>query len=213
MTRYIRNRLRMLRATVAHFDEHPDAWSAKPPVVRALAPIRDAHATLEAAATAQAEGDTTGLTEDKGDARDDATTGLVTLGKRVTAYAVEIGDDDLRAALDHSRSDWDRFPDDVFYAQARRALNRAEPLLTALTEFEVTAEQLTAVRADLAEFVRIAGLRDTTDASGTAATEDLDTVYSNAVKPLKQLDRVVDALVADPAFVAQYHVVRRIPGD
>lgn len=213
MTRRLLNRLRMLRTTTDHFDEHPDLWNTLDPIVAALAPVRAARTALETTADVQANSDTKGLTTDKTRARTTATRQLVDLGRKVAAYAITIGDNDLQQAVDHSESDWDRLADDRFIADANSALTRIEAILPDLAPYQVTPDDLTAARASLTEIRRLAGRRDNVATDRTDATQDLDQIYTDAVEPLGVLDRLVPALITDPAFVDQYRIARRIPGD
>lgn len=213
MTRYLLNRLRMLRTTTDHFDEHPDLWNTLAPIVDALAPVRAARTALETTADIQADSDTRGLTADKARARDTATEQLVDLGRKTAAHAITIGDSDLQRAVDHSTSDWGRLAEDRFIADANSALTRIEAILPDLAPYDVTPDHLTAARASLADVRRLAGRRDNVAADRTDATDDLDQIYSDAVEPLGVLDRLVPALITDAAFVDQYRIARRIPGD
>ena len=209
----LRRRLTMLRATLQLFDQHPDLWSPKPALARNVAAVRLGTAELDAAARDQDAGNPTGLTRDKREARDLAEELLGALGATAGAYAIESGDDDFATAVDISRADWDRMPDADFFTRADNALARIEADLDKLDDYEVTRDDVTAAR-DAVDAARPLGpARDTRRAGRVSATAALDGGYSDVVPPLRVLDRLVPRLINDPGFVADYAVVRRIPGD
>ena len=213
MDRRLENRLKMLEDTLAHFDAHPDAWNAEPPLVRNVATLRDGYVALDDAGEGQAAGDTTGLTQDKTAARAAAAKQLADLGLKVSAFAIETGDADLRKAVDHTAYEWGRKSEVDFKNDAANALDRTEAVLPALVEYKVTAEQISAARTAVARVGRIARQRDTTDAAREVDTDALWPGYSALVPTLAVLDRLVPALVENADFVATYRQVRQIPGD
>ena len=213
MTDYVRRRLAMLRATLAHFDAHPAAWAGFEDIEESVEAVREGTAEIERHAEAQAAATPEGLTRNRDDARDRAETLLARLGTRVGAHARRIGDADLREAVAISRSGWDRMPEADFFARADDALTRTEAILPDLTRVRVTRESLTEIRAALAAARPGTAARDTERARRVAATAALGGGYSPLVGPLDTLDDLVPEFVADPDFVAQYRAVRRIADD
>ncbi|WP_412062892.1 hypothetical protein [Rubrivirga sp. IMCC45206] len=213
MTRYLANRLVMLRNVVQHFDEHPTLWADLPLIVAEVDTVRAARDTIERPATAQAGADTTGLTDERDKVRDDAVDRLTALSEKVRPYARTSGNGDLLKALSHAPSTWAKLAIDTFAADARDALNGIEAVLPDLTPYQVTAEEIAAARTAVADVPRLTSERDTTGFEGEVATDELDDAYP-AVRPaLLNLDDLVPAQIPDPAFVAQYREARQIPGD
>ena len=212
MTSYLRRRLAMLRATLAHLDAHPDAWAGRAPIARNVETVREGLDALDRAAESQAAATPEGLTENRDDARDAAEARLVTLGRQASAYAVEAGDADLREAVDHSRSDWERMPEADFHARAEDALARIDAALAPLAEYGVEKEDVAAARAALAAARPLTAGRDNVRADRAVATDALGAGYTALLGPLDVLDRLVPTL-ADAAFVAEYRQVRRITGE
>ncbi len=210
MNAYVRRRLDMLHRTLAHFDAHPKAWDRAPALVRNVQKVREAAATIEAAAEAQDAGDATGLTQDKTDARDTAERLLGALGEAVGAYGIESGNDAFRTATDIPRSEWDGMPDAGFFSQAAATLARIEAALPELDEYEVTAADVAEARAAVEAARPLGSERDAHAAGRTVATGTLGTTSSTAVPALEVLDRLVPRLVRDAAFGAEYRVVRRL---
>ena len=200
----------MLRTTLAHFDEHPDAWSAKQPVATAVGALRDHLATFERHAEVQADSDTEGLTEEKTDARTHAAGLLADLGRKVSAYALTTGDADLRRAVDRTAREWLRMREADFVSESASALTRTEAVLADLGPYEVTPDDVTDARAAVARVPTLADDRDNVGIDHADATADLDRAYSEAVPTL---DRLVPSLVDDEDFRDQYALARRIPGE
>ena len=214
MNRRLRNRVRMLHTTLAHFDEHPDAWSDKAKIAESVDSVRSISDRIDDAAEAQAGGDTEGLTQSKRAARRAATDQLVDLGRKVSAYAILTGDADLRQAADRSRSDWRLLPDRTFADEAADLLRRVEAVPEGeLDDYGVAPDETATVRASVAEVGKLGARRDNVGIDRAEATEDLDELYDQTETPLDVLDRLVPTLVADESFVDEYHRARRIPGD
>ena len=213
MTDYLRRRLAMLHATLAHFDAHPDAWAGIEDVEESIEAVRGGTAALTKDAEAQAAATPEGLTANRDAARDAAEDLLARLGRRVRAHAIRIGDADLLEAVAHTRSDWDRMAEVDFFSNAADALTRTEAVLPDLARVRVTKKDLDAVREALAAARPGTAVRDGERARRVAATAALGGGYSAVVGPLDVLDLLVPELVDDAAFVAEYRVVRRVPGD
>ncbi len=210
----LRNRLRMLTNTLGHFDEHPDAWSGHPPLVQHVEALRAAHGRMAGAGDDQAANDPKGLTKQKTKARKAAAKALADLGLKATTYAVDVGDEVLRRAVDHARSEWERMPEGTFASKAKDALDRIEAQAEPMAAYGVAPRQIGAAREAVAEVARLTERRDNTDAGRSVATDDIEDAYSDdAVPTLAQLDRLVPTLVTDAAFVARYGEVRQIVGD
>lgn len=214
MEQRLQNRLRMLTNTLGHFADHPDLWNGHPPIVRNVDALRAARGRMASAAETQEGSDSQGLTANKQAARTDAATRLTRLGRKVSAYALEAGDEDLRRAVDHSQSEWERMAEATFASRATNALDRIAALSTELAEYGVTDDEATAAREAVAEVGRLAERRDNTGATREVATGDIGEAYSDdAVPALDKLDRLVPALIEDEAFVDTYEEVRQILGD
>ena len=214
MEERIRNRLRMLSNVLGHFDASPALWTDVEPVAQEVARLRAANDALVDAGDDQAANDPEGLTAQKRKARADGAKKMAALSDKVTAYAVSIGDEDLRKAVDHSESEWARMAEADFASEARDALDRTEAHLASLAPYKVTAEEIAAARADVSQVGRLAQRRDRTGAARAVATDELPEVYSEEARPaLLQLDRLVPTLIDDEPFVDEYRENRRIPGD
>ena len=99
-----------------------------------------------------------------------------------------------------------------FFARGAGVLDRIEATLPDLDGYGVTAADVAEARAAVEAARPLTGQRDTREASRTSATAALDGGYSTVVPALTILDRLVRRLVKDAPFVADYSVVRRIPG-
>ena len=213
MTDYLRRRLDMLQRTLAHFDEHPDLWDAKPPIFSHVATVRDAEAAMTSAAGRQAGSAPTGLTKNKERAREHAVGLLADLSAKVASYARTVGDADLESAVDRSPTEWRRMPEEAFFAEADRALGRITAVLDQLAGYEVDRDGVTAAQEAVDAVRPLGATRDNVKADRGEATATLEAAYSGAVPSLDELDGLVPALITDAAFVAEYQRVRRIDGD
>ncbi len=210
MTEYIRHRLDMLHGVLAHFDEFPDRWAGIEDIEDAVQAVREGTAAIEGHARTQAAATPEGLTINRDAARDVAEALLARLGKRVGAHAARIKDADLREAVRHSRTEWDRMSDADFHANAADALARTEAILPDLARVRVGKDDLAEIRTALEAARPQTATRDTVRARRVAATAALGGGYSPLIGPLDILDDLVDELIDDPEFVARYHVLRRI---
>lgn len=208
----LRPRIAMLRAVLAHFDAHPELWADKDPIARNVGFVRDGLVGIEGAAERQAGSDPEGFTEDKAAARDAAEELLADLSAGATAYADEAGDADLEAAVDVSRTTWDRMAEADFFARAAVVLDRVEGALGVLAEYDVTKEEVATARAAVEAARPGTEVRDNVVADRGASTAALGSGYSSVVRPLRRLDKLVPRQVRDAAFVAEYRRVRRVTG-
>ena len=214
MNRRLRNRHRMINTTLAHFDEHPGLWTDLRPLSTEVETLRTVRDRMDRAAGQKAASDTRGHTREKTAARDHAEALLTELSRKVRPYAKTAGDEPLLQAVDRSPTDWGRLPDADLVTEATDAIDRTEAVLPDLVDYEVSADDLAAARAAVARVPRLTETRDNVGADQTTAVADLDALYSDHALPaLGRLDDLVPALVDDADFVAQYAVVRRIPGD
>ncbi len=210
MTEYLRHRVAMLHATLAHFDEFPDRWAGIEDIEDAVQAVREGTAAIEGHARTQAAATPEGITKNHEAARDRAEVLLASLGRRVGPYATRIGDADLREAVAISRARWDAMAEEDFFNRADDTLARTDAVLADLKRVRVTRQDLDAVREALATARPLAATRDTERARRVKATAALGGGYSTVVGPLDILDNLVPELVDDADFVARYRIVRRI---
>lgn len=213
MTDYIRRRLDMLHATLAHFDAHPDAWAGFEDIEESVEAVREGTSEIERHARTQAEATPEGITENRDAARDRAEILLTRLGKRVGTHARRIGDADLHEAVAISRSGWDRMAEADFFARAAAALTRTEAVIGDLARVRVTKGDMAEIRDALAAARPGTATRDVERARRVRATAALGGGYSDVVGPLDTLDDLVPEFVDDADFVAQYRIVRRVTDD
>lgn len=218
MSRYLENRQQMADNVVDHFDDHPAAWQDEEAVASAVEPLRAATARMRGADETQDRSSRSakGITQTKRKQRATLTDGLHRLGLKATTYALRAGDDELRQTLDHSKSDWNRMNEADFLAASNTALDQAEQRLDVLATdtYKVSADEIAELRRLRTEYGGKSSTRAGTSAEGTRATAERERIYSEQVLPeLQILDRAVPAYITDGAFVAEYVILRRIPGE
>jgi hypothetical protein len=216
MDKYHRNRLAMLQNVVEHFDDHPTLWQDTPPLADNVAQVRAATDAMLQADQKKSASDTRGHTQAKGATRTELNQRLADMGDLVTAYAIHTGvpaRQTLTQTADRSKSEWGRMPETAFASNARAALDAVEPHLSGLADFGVTADTLAALRSDVDAYAQLAPERANLSADESDAVAAIAEAYRSTLEPFDVLDRIVPLLISDVAFVREYEVLRRIPGE
>jgi hypothetical protein len=213
MTDYYRNRLNMLNATLAHFDEHPDVWQSEAPIAAQVPLVREGRDAMLAAESAKRSSDTQAITEQKQQAREDLTETLTAFSKRLRAYALVADLPELRRVA-RSKTAWNRLPDADLVREANILADKTAPHLDNLgSGYKITETTLQEVRQQADAYGTFSERRANVQADRSTANEDVAEAYRTLDRPLEILDLLVPTLLQDAAFIAEYENVRRILGE
>jgi hypothetical protein len=82
--------------------------------------------------------------------------------------------------------------------------------IAGLTDYKVTADDVTALNNAIEAARPKAAERDSVGSERTAITEDLPQLFSDAREQAIELDDLIEGLVDDADFVESYFAVRRV---
>ena len=203
------NTHRMHRDVLELLDRRPDLWTgdeAAEPAVAAFREAVDEVADIDRERNALG---TTGLTKDKVAARDAMEAVALRVARATRAYARASKNGTLFDAVNLTPTAFDRATEADAVGLAERVAGAAEGELGALAKYRVAKRDVEAVRAAIAAFGRAAPAVGATGGQREARTRSLRAAFVAADEAVDGLDDVVEGVIDDAAFTAEYRRVRR----
>jgi len=152
---------------------------------------------------ARQEADITGYAQSKFIAKFDMSQKAWVIGKLLTVFAREIGDEVLEAEIDFEKTDFLKAKDTESKDRAKLVRDRANTHLAAMTAagYQITAAMITALSTAITDFETEEGKPRAAEGDTVAATADLDVEFGNLVTVEEDvLDLVVPYALTNPAF-------------
>jgi hypothetical protein len=146
----------MFESSLKVLDTNKALWDIRAGFVDAVTRAHDGTAAVRGMIGKQ-QTPTTGVTEDKDAARTDLEDQLIVIADQVAAYAAKIGDHDLGAQVEMTRSSMDRLSESDLLQTAKRVADSANSKLTALEDYDVTAAEITALNDARTKFEGMKG--------------------------------------------------------
>lgn len=211
MTQDQENTTSMFETTIAFLDQNNAVWNARPAFAAAVAEAKSGVAAIRSTAASQ-EAPTTGITDEKGQARNDLEDKTQEIADQLAALAAKTGDVALAAQVQVTRSSLDQEQDDNLVQIAGRVRDAAQANAAALEEYGVTAAEVTDLTDAITTFSGMKTAPRTAAAARTAATESV----ANLVRTTRSLFRnQLDKLItpfrkSNPEFYNGYFAARVI---
>ena len=199
----------MHAAVLNLFDRRPEVWDGEVPAEETVARLRGVFENVARIETERQRLGTSGLTAEKTDARRTMEAAAMRLVRAARPYARKIGDEVLLAEVDTSENKLVRLSDAAAVGRAGRVLAAVEDRIGEMAAYKVTKDDVEALRTAAAAVVPAGAVRDSTGGQREARTEALGPLFTEATDVLDDLDDVVESVIEDAEFRAEYRRVRR----
>ena len=191
-----------------HLDDNSPIWSGNAPFVNAsnrlTKAISGAKTTLEAQA-----GTSIGISVNKDALENEAVRQTIAIARCAKIFAMDTGNNELLAAVDHGKTKLLHLPQNELAAQLRSMLTAAEDFSDALKEYGVHWEAFNRV------LEVIAAMEDTQSSVRTnikrkkAASSEIPAIMHEGQEALIRLDNLIHIFEQDyPKFVSDYRSIR-----
>jgi len=205
------NKLAMYLAVKAVCDSNNSTWQSLAAFADAYTDFTSHVSNIQTLAQSQIQ-DTSGITQDKKQAKLAMSQSALSVANSVHAYAVKTNNNDLAAKTDFTLSDLSKERDNQSAEDCQNIHDLASTNLAALAGYGVTAATLTALQTAIAAFNTSIGKKTTTSASGKTTTGGLSAEFAAADLALEEeLDKLIGQFAAANAtFVSDYNNARNI---
>lgn len=155
---------------------------------------------------------TKGKTTDKQVFKENLANEAHVISSGIQAYAASIDDNDLYQTMNYSRSTLLATEDEDLPQKCNNILDAANDLIANLSDFGITALQLTEFDTAITEWETETTLPRVAISERVAATQSLPELFKKADAILKkQIDKLMEKFrTADPNFYATYKAARKI---
>lgn len=204
------NYLGMVDTTLKVLNSNKGVWTASKPCTRQVTAIEAAYT---ATGVSQQGGDvvTTGITDDKDAAADDAIRKAVLLAGFTKSYAAEKDDHTLFEQMDVSFSLLDKLPDEALAPRLTDLLNRVQAIGEPLAEYGVTPERLDGLETAIGKFTGLNAAPRTAIAGRMTNNQSIPALLRTMRKAFSILDNLLKVFKEDNAdFVKTYFNARII---
>jgi hypothetical protein len=204
------NRVTMFKTVISYMDDNSSVWNTMSPLQAAMTLFKEKGNNIDAAARKQET--PTGATQDKATARDTLEVVLFLTCEALGTLAHELGNNDLVALTDVTRTSLDRMDEEELSNRAAAVRTAAGAQATELATFQVTQANLDELSQALENFnAAKTGPRNAT-AARAAQTESLPNLIREASTFLRnRIDRMVNLFSrSNPDFVSGYRSARVI---
>ena len=206
------NHLNMFEAVNDYLDQNAAKWQSISRLAAAKAELSQLITTIRAASEAQASAQVS-YGKTKLALKKDIAAKADILNDVIEAYALIEGDDELARQMSDTQTDLFRLPYNDFYIKVEAIINKALELQEVLvSDFGLSAQQITDVQNDLNQLLQIDGLPRAFQIKSSVATNQIDLLLSDANNLLKnRIDKLMSIFKhSDPNFYHGYQKARMI---
>ena len=209
MRKRYQNAHTMHAAVLNLFDRRPEEWADETPVEETVARLRGVFESVARIEAERQQMGTIGLTAEKTGARRTMEAATMRLVYAARPYARKIGDKVLEAEVNTTPNTLAKASDAAALGRAGRVLAAVEGRIGEMAAYKVTKADVDALRTAAAAVVPAGAVRDSTGGQREARTEALGPLFTEATDLLDDLDDVVEGVIEDAEFRAEYARVRR----
>ena len=211
MTDNQENKFAMLQTVITFLTNFASVWEP----VAAVGDIKSKITTLEADILALRQIqvlDTTGITVNKTEIRDQLTQATFLLANAVASYATINDNYELLGEVSYTLSDLKKSRDNIFYDIAVLIQSKARPLETELSAFLIKPEDITGHQTLIEQYMQVLPDKRVAVTAAKTSTTDLKLKFKEMDDLLKnKLDRLILLFKSEnPSFVDQYFNARII---
>lgn len=161
--------------------------------------------------SAQQEKDITGLKKQKEALRANLILKAMDVSRRLVAYATLTGNEVLAKEAYYTETDLQHYPDEILVTACLVISSAAEANATALIEYGVTTETLTAFKKAITDFKEVMDNPKKGYTEKKQATDQLAQLIDDELVILGKIDLLVDMLkYSNPEFYAEYYDTRKV---
>lgn len=200
----------MLKSTISVMESHADRWNKVRVIADTVTALKGTDGQIDTTARQQAVNNSAGYTAEKDQCKDEMLRQSLKIGHKVTAWALAGGNQAVLPLTDFSQTSLERGTEAEITHRCRVILETAEKNLPALAAYLVTKADLTNLQAAIDKFAASTRERNLVAGDRKQATRSLPELVAAARELLYRLDKMMDSMVDDPAFVARYHDARQI---
>jgi hypothetical protein len=201
----------MFETTINFLDDNNSVWSGTPAFADAVTRAKAGVVAIDTATDAQ-QTPTSGVTDDKAQARDELEEPLLAIADQLSALAVKNGDNDLAAKAEMTKSSLDKMTANDLEQAAERVAGLATANIAALADFDVIAADVTALNAARTAFV---GIKDSPRQAAVGRKTQTLSLPQRIANVRSIFRNEIDKMVtkkkkANPDFYAGYFAARII---
>jgi hypothetical protein len=201
----------MFQTTIDFLDANNSVWSATPAFADAVTRAKSGITAIDQSADTQ-QTPTSGVTEDKADARDDLEEKTLEVADQLSALATQTGDNDLGAKVEMTKSSLDKMTESDLEQTAERVASLATANMAALADFDVTAAEVTALTTARTTFGGIKTSPRQATVGRKTQTDSLPQLIANVRSIFRnEIDKMVTKKKkTNPHFFSGYFIARII---
>ena len=210
MTQRQNSALNMYNAVLQYLDENFEIWHNVTPVANQQAHLKSIVVSINNKSEEQQGKSTEGYTASKIVAMDTMVNLAYKMALRIKGYAKKGGNEVILQSVDFSMSELQSGPPTEIINRCKIIAATAQANLAYLTDYKVTATDITALRDAINNAIPKAAQRDAAGAERSGITLTLPALFSDAGEEANDLDDLVEGLIDNEDFVTGYFAVRHI---
>jgi len=211
MTQRQNSALNMYNAVLQYLDENFEIWHNVTPVANQQAHLKSIVDSISNKSEEQQGKSTEGYTVSKIVAMDTMVNLAYKMALRIKGYAKKAGNEVILQSVDFSMSELQSGPPTEIINRCKIIAATAQANLAYLTDYKVTATDITALRDAINNAIPNAAQRDAAGAERRGGiTLTLPALFSDAGEEANDLDDLVEGLIDNEDFVTGYFAVRHI---
>ena len=200
----------MVKDTLAFFFDNTTEWITNVILKKNVELLETKEAELALANQTQKEKDTRGSTTQKGLQLKKMTQLAYKLGCKLTSFALETGDKVLLGLVNFSLSDLGEGTEIEVITRCQIIADRATFFLPQLTDYTVTAGEITLYQTEIDKFKKMPAERDLIANQRKTAVKSISQIVAETRELFEKIDNNVDGFIENETFVAEYHQMRAI---
>ncbi len=199
------------KTTLSLLDSKPTLWNSFPPVVQTVEGTRLYLSTLEQYGRDQAEGNTTGHTQNKEIQKKMMCDLAWNLMRKLRGFARINKKAVLLKAIDFSKTGLNEGAEAEVIQRCQLIHNKGQEYLSQLAGFQVSAELLQTLQTAIKTLEPLPAQRDVVEKTRVTTTANIETLIGQLREDLITLDDLIASMVEEADFVATYQQVRQLP--
>lgn len=204
------NQLEMFQTTSDYLDNQAAVWNAIPVIGNYKNQLTEALTDIKQAAIDQAEAQVYIGKSIQGVKKTIAEK-MDYLDDLLEAYAEDTNNAELASQASNSKTDYLRLPHESFETKVKQVIELLENYQELLTDYGMTAEQITDVKLNLDQFLTSRGKPRSYQVASRQATQSLENLFDEGSQSLEKLDRVLKRFKrANASFYLGYEAARKV---
>lgn len=202
------NFISMLTATLANLKKNENLWAGDPEITETIGILERILNEVTNTTKTQSGLVGAGYTIDKNNVFDVIIDKTFRLCKKMSAYAKKKGDNALLALVDHSISSLSRGIEKDAINRCMAIADAADARLSNLTNFKITADDISAIKSLIVTYNQHVDGRSTTNNEKSALGKSLPDKIEILRHNIDILDDLIDGFIEDPIFIASHKSAR-----